>query len=126
MRKFTEGYILEEDEFLLKISGSGYREHNANKGFLTKFTQKGKIPLPFKNWHPDLDIYVVKEEFRKGWKIVGFREGMSTTWVILVHPNNYTLEINISNFINLLKEITIDKGELIGEFRWEDHNLIQK
>ena len=72
-------------------------------------------------------IYVIKEEFREGWKIVGARYGESQTWAILLHPLEFTLEIHMDKFIELTQTISIHRGLLEGKFKYDKYNntLIQ-
>lgn len=125
------GQDLGPDEFLLKIRPS------SNTGFLTKLTQKGKIPLAFENWghnkYPThglndkpLQIYVFKEEFNKGWKIHQWRFGQSQNWATMIHPKGFTLEIYLTDLLNIIVNNTVIDGVIQGEFKWENNTLIKK
>lgn len=131
---------LQENEYLLKIrpKTKGSKEHDT--GFLSKFNKDGSIPKAFDDWgvqhryyldlnHPKeepLPITVHVETFKKGWKIVAWRFGMSQNWATMLHPDGFTVEIKLQNLLELLKKNTLKKGELVGEFKWEDHKLIKK
>lgn len=51
---------------------------------------------------------------------------MSQNWASLIHPNGYTIEIYLSQFLEIVQGFTIKKGVIIGEFKWEDNKLISK
>ena len=143
MKEYVDGYKLKEDEFLLKVKqgeprtkwvGSDRIEDGVypDRGFLTKFNKSGSMPVAFKQWPnrygsgEELPIKVVKEVFKSGWKLSGWRFGMSQNWASLLHPNGYTIEIYLDQFLDIVQEFTIEKGEIIGEFKWEDHKLIKR
>ena len=140
-RPYKEGYDLLENEYLLKVRDEGVR-HTKQKwytGFMTKFTQKGKLPLAFADWNvygyyavqsgqqnpSPLPIYIVTETFRSGWQLVDWRIGKSQEWATVMHPLGYTVEIYLSNFLTLVKENVINHCVIEGEFKWEDHKLIK-
>lgn len=136
MKKLYKGTKLEEDEFLLKIIPS-QNYQPIDKGFLTKLTQKGQIPESFKNWGKwvmsydpykvgESEIYIVKEEYKSGWKINSYRSGKSQDWGELIHPDGYTIEVYLSKFFEVIKNNNIIDSEIIGKFRWSNHNLIKK
>lgn len=130
-RIYEPGYILEEDEFLLKIREYP-SSHYPNVGFLSKFTQKGEIPKSFENWgtsyHQQIKLptYVVKEIFKHGWRVYNYRSGKSQDWAKLIHPDGYTIEIYLSNFFDIIKENDIKDGYIIGKFKWDNHKLIKE
>lgn len=130
MEKFVEGRVLEENEYLLKIRpDGGTRWRTYNTGFLTKLNKNGTIPVNFAKWNfvsNKLDIFVVTETYRTGWKIVGARFGESQNWAILLHPDNYTVEIYMNSLIDLINTNTIINGEIQGEFKWKEKNLEKK
>jgi len=134
MEKLYEpGYILEENEFLLKIWDKYPSSPQYPKvGFLTKFTQKGEIPKAFKYWgisyhhQTEPPIQIVKENFRSGWKIYGYRPGKSQDWAELVHPDGYTIEIYLSNLFEIINTCIIQSGVIIGKFKWNNHKLIKE
>ncbi len=134
MKKLYEpGYILEEDEFLLKIWDKYPSFPQIPKvGFLSKFTQKGEIPKSFKNWGSsyyqttELPTYVVKEIFKEGWKIYNYRSGKSQDWAELIHPDGYIIEIYLSNFFDVVKDNDIKNGEIIGKFKWNLNKLVRE
>lgn len=129
MNIYKIGTELKDDEYLLKIKEG----RTVPQGFLTKLTKDGRIPVRFRQWstyYPDtqipLPIYVVQESFRTGWRIYGCRFGESQNWAVLLHPDNYTVEIHMDEFISLLNSITVKDGELMGEFKWSPTKLLQK
>ena len=124
---YVVGSPLLDDEFLLKFNKGS--ERIPGKGFMTKLNQTGTIPKPFLDWNKngDLEIFVIKEEYRTGWKIEGFRRGQSTDWVELVHPFGFTVEIYCDReFENQLKTLDISQGNIIGEFKWNNRRLLKK
>ena len=129
LKKYEEGYQLAENEYLLKI--------HEETGFLTKFNKNGSIPVAFDNWRsenkwnpkaskPKLPIYVFGETYRYGWKIRSCRFVMSQNWETMVHPAGFTVELYLQHLLQLIQKITIINCELIGEFKWENHELIRK
>jgi hypothetical protein len=118
---------LQEDEYLLKI--------HDGVGFMTKLTQKGQYPKAFENWKNYiyfnkkneivLPVFVIKEEFREGWKIEDYRPGKSQGWAVMVHPDGFEIEIYLTNFFHILLSSKLENGTLIGEFKWKDHKLIK-
>lgn len=131
MKEYIKGYKLEEDEYLLKI-----REKD-KVGFLTKLTQKGEIPKAFADWEfhahygrlPEAEkfpIYVFKEEFRKGWKLNKWRFGMSQNWASVIHPEGFSVEIYLSQFLDIVKTSTVVNGEIQGRFKWCENKLIKE
>lgn len=134
MEKLYEpGYILEKDEFLLKIWDKYPSSPNIPKtGFLSKFTQRGEIPKSFENWgntyweKQNLPIYIIKETFRSGWKINGYRSGKSQDWAELIHPDGYMIEIYLSNLFEIINTCIIQSGVIIGNFKWDNHKLIRE
>lgn len=109
---------LSPDEYLLKI-------HN-NTGFLTKYNKNGTIPESFKTWHKDSEIKIHTEEFKKGWKFISYRIGVSQYWATLQHPNGFSVEIYLEDLMNIVDKYTIVKGEIIGEFKWSNKKLTSK
>ena len=133
MEIYKDGYELKDDEYLLKIR---INDDETQTGFLTKFNKNGSIPVAFDEWGMNpyrrdkknkiQKIYIFKEEFRKGWKIKSWRFGQSQNWATMIHPEGFTVEIYLQQLLELIKEIEVVKGELIGEFKWEDKKLIYK
>lgn len=128
MREFKEGDSLADDEFLLKI-------RNDKTGYLTKFNQDGSIPKPFSSWgqykygntpKDALTTYVFKETFRPGWRINGYRFGKSQNWAEMVHPEGFTVEIYLTNLLEIIQDNKIEFGKIIGFFKWQGHNLIKE
>jgi hypothetical protein len=101
-KKDYENIKLEENEYLLKISGS--------TGFMSPLTQKKEIPKSFLSWRESEDIYIIKEEFRPNWEMHSVHSGMSTSWVVCKHPYGFYVEINPKAFNNLINKIEIIKG----------------
>jgi len=142
MRLYEEGYKLKDNELLLKIEKkqSVYQNGTYVKcdvGFLTKLTKVGRLPSAFASWgnpyscntkNPvkPLPIYVVEETHKKGWKLLGWRFGQSQNWATLLHPDGYTVEIYLQQFLEIIKHKTLVNGEIMGEFLWDDHRLLAK
>jgi hypothetical protein len=132
MELYKEGTKLEENQYLLKIRPAD--KYKNETGFLTKFNKDGSIPKAFKEWgkywadkdKDSLPTYIFEETFRKGWKLEKWRFGMSQNWATVIHPEGFTVEIYLQDFLNIAKNNTIEKGEIIGEFKWEAHKLIKK
>lgn len=131
MKKYIKGYQLEEDEYLLKIRNN---RDGTKTGFLTKLTQKGELPKAFENWENQYwygrgekevcPIYIHKESFYKGWKLLKWRFGQSQNWATIIHPAGFTLEIYLNQFLEIALNNTIEDGEIQGEFKWENNKLI--
>jgi hypothetical protein len=142
IREYREEEKLKENQFLLKLrhdnvydSVTGIWSPAKHKtGFLTKLTQKGVIPVKFHEWGgkqwsesgKDHPIYVFEERFRSGWKIVSWRFGKSQNWATVLHPEGFTVEIYLQQFLEVIKESTVVAGDLIGKFKWQDHKLIKE
>jgi len=73
-----------------------------------------------------LPTYVFKETTREGWKLISWRFGQSQNWAILLHPERFTVEIYLNQFLEIMQNNTIINGEIIGKFYWKDHTLISK
>jgi hypothetical protein len=123
-------YNLKEDEWLLKVRR---KEGKPAVGFLTKLNRDGSIPKAFTNWErnvsntqENLPIVVHLEEFTSGWCISDWRYGESRNWAVMLHPDGFTLEIHLEEFLKLLHEITVINGELVGEFKWDKTKLIKQ
>ena len=96
---------LKNDEFLLKVSDS--------KGFMVKLNKNGSIPKSFLKWssyEKNCPVYIIKETFQTGWRFKGLRTGMSTAWLVLIHPLGFTLEINGKGFGKIASKISMDNG----------------
>lgn len=133
MKLYEEGYKLADNELLLKIRPTDtFRE--VPTGFLTKLTQKGRIPSAFAEWPNKwnnkteaLPIYIVEEKFRSGWKLHNWCFGESQNWASLIHPDGYTVEVYLQGFLEIIKKHTLVNGELKHDlFKWENHNLIKQ
>lgn len=128
----TYGDLL-EGEWLLKL-----REGNPKTGFLSKLTQKGELPVKFKDWGKSWDpltgnytsgnipIYVWQETYRSGWKLKSWRIGKSQEWAVVQHPEGFLLEIYLDDFLRIVLNETIDQGVIIGEFKWDSNKLYKK
>lgn len=131
---------LGEDEYMLKIRPKEKGNSKYDTGFLSKLNKDGSIPKAFDDWgvsryhryNPNapkpesLPVTVHVETFKKGWKLVAWRFGMSQNWATMLHPDGFTVEIKLQDLLELLKNNTLKKGELVGEFKWKEHKLIKK
>jgi hypothetical protein len=135
MRLYEPGYKLQENEYLLKVR-TQYAHIEHDTGFLTKLTQKGALPEAFKSWGGAYDytkkeylqmpkIQIHTEDFRGGWKLSSWRFGQSQNWASVITPEGWTVEIYLSQFLDIVKENTIINGEILGEFKWEGNRLIK-
>lgn len=137
----TYGDLL-EDQWLLKLREDDVRELDGKKwvfkgtrktGFFSKLTQKGAIPKPFAEWGgtrhgesgKDLPVYVFQETYRTGWKLLSWRFGQSQNWAVMRHPEGFTLEIYLNNFLDVVKETAMDQGVIAGAYKWENNKLIR-
>ena len=129
-KAYTEGYVLEEDEYLLKIRLSNVGQIT-DTGFLSKFTQKGQFPKAFDEWGTNyyqrekLPTYIFKETFKSGWKLLSWRFGQSQNWARVIHPEGFTLEIYLQQFLEIMQNNTVINGEIQGEFKWQDNKLVK-
>lgn len=122
--KWKLGDTLQEDEYVLKISG--------RKGFLAKLKKDGSLLKTFNDWgktyssnNVNLCVYIFKETFRKGWKIESHRAGESQDWIELTTPEGFSIEIYMKNFFDtVLLNDTIIKGTLQQEYKWSKKTLI--
>ena len=123
---YKEGDKLKDNEYLLKLR----KTDKPVTGFMTKLNKDGTIPVKFKDWdkwdEESFPIYIITEEFSNGWKIDSWRFGESRNWATMIHPNGFTVEIHLKELLNIIKEHTIVKGELKGNFYWEKSKLISK
>jgi len=127
-----DGGPLAENEFLLKVftfkRARIDNEDFLRSGFLTKLTQKGDVPVKFKEWKKYFDpipITIHTEIPRSGWKIIGFRGGESQNWAVVLHPLGFTVEIYMKHLIDLLQEVTAIDGFIQAELTWEYAKLIR-
>lgn len=133
-RKYTPGEPLTETEFLFKLRPAGYyRSETYPTGFLTKLTKKGELPKAFEDWGYDYnkkqpaEIHVFEEDYRSGWKILDLRYGTSQSWIVVLHPEGFTLEVSLPRFLELIKEGTpVLDSYFIEELRWSQHSLIKR
>lgn len=122
---YIPGRILAEDEYLLKIQK--HPHHYNDVGFLAKLNKDGSVPIRFEAWprysysSSPTPVFVVKETFQEGWRIEGCRFGESQNWAIMLHPDGYTLEIHMIEFIKIIQTITVKDGNLIGKFKWSGY-----
>lgn len=121
-----------EDQWLFKSTERNRRDGDYMSCFLTKLTQKGQLPVKFADWgksYPKYEppiTYVWQETFRSGWRLQSWRIGMSQEWAVIQNPEGYELEIYLDNFLELVKENTIECGMLIGKFKWSHNKLIKE
>lgn len=132
MKKLLAAYTgqpLADNEYLLKIREDGGKYKT---GFLSKLTQKGELPVAFKEWgdgygkRADLQIYVFEEKHRSGWKIVSWRFGQSQNWAKVLTPEGFTLEIYLQQLLEIVLSNTIIDGVIQGELLWQQHKLFKK
>ena len=126
---------LKDNEYLLKIRPNEGSK-NPPIGFLSKYTQKGLMPVSFDEWGVNyyygmekpkpLPITIHIEEFKPGWKIFDWRIGKSQQWAQMVHPDGFIVEIYLEELLDIIEKTTIKKGVLEGEYKWEPHKLIKK
>jgi hypothetical protein len=126
--KYT-GQDLKDFQWLLKV-------RDDNVGFLTKLTLKGELPKPFDEWgcnyytgnKLDIEVKVIDEEFSADWKLpVGdsykmYRLGKSQSWVKVIHPLGFVLEVRIQNFFEKIVPFLSD-GKLTGKYKWIGNEL---
>lgn len=126
---YEDGYLLKDDEYLFK----NYKE----VAFISKCNKDGTIPKNFLNWNKNSDIFIHKETYKEGWKFDSFRIGKSQNWVKVIHPEGFILEIylfrehwknklseNKYTFEKIVKGLKLDKGHILGKFKWENNYLI--
>lgn len=134
MREYIPGEKLNVSEYLLKIRPNDNIRTSYPTGFLSKLTKKGELQKSFDEWPAywnirnveKLPVYIVSQNFVSGWKLIHWRFGQSQNWASLLHPDGYTLEVYLDDFLDTLKNNTIVNGEILGEFRWEKNKLIKK
>ena len=139
LREYPEGYQLKGDEHLLKLKegrewiGKGLDFEDVIVGYLTRFNQNGTIPKNFIDWNRNYSrdssenkVYIFEETYREGWRIRGYRTGMSQSWVKVLSPEGFIVEIYLSQFLELIRTTSLQSGLIIGEFKWEKNELIQK
>jgi hypothetical protein len=120
--KFVRGvsHIDAHFEKLLKL------DYNRGLGFLTDLTKDGSVNLDFLKHNSELPIYVFEETFRKSWKVLNNYRGGSQDWCRVLHPLGFILEIQMTNFIEILKNDTCINGELQGFYRFHKNQLIRE
>ena len=134
LTQYTPGYKLKENEFMLKVRGK-ISKTSPPTGFMTKYNQNGSMPKAFEEWgvyrysstpQTPLDIWVMEETFRSGWKLNDWRIGKSQEWAEVIHPEGFIVEIYLTDFLTHVKTGEIKNGELIGKFKWQDRKLIKE
>tara|TARA_R110000851_G_scaffold47424_2_gene115176 strand:- start:19314 stop:19730 length:417 start_codon:yes stop_codon:yes gene_type:complete len=137
MKKYTEGYKLKENEYMLKkytqISRHSYDKDRVYPtiGFLAKYNKDGSIPVSFGTWNNDyktrepLEVYVHTEKPKRGWKLEGYRFGKSQNWARMMHPDGFILEIYLTDLLDVIKADTVVNGELEDSYMWEKNKLIK-
>ncbi len=129
----TYGELL-EDEWLLKLREDPHTERKGGEwipgkvGFFSKLNKSGELPVAFLAWGGGREdtIYIFRETYRTGWKIFSWRFGKSQNWAVLRHPEGFTVEIYLTNFLEIMKEDIVDRGYLAGEYIWSHNKLIKK
>jgi hypothetical protein len=129
-----------EDQWLLKLrsdsewDGTKWIPDAFKTGFLSKLTKKGELPKSFTDWGgdrygaagKDLPVYVFQESYRTGWKLISWRFGKSQNWARMKHPEGFVVEIYLNNFLDVVKETSMDQGMILGEYKWEDNKLVKR
>jgi hypothetical protein len=132
---YQEGDTLQEGQYFLKIIPKEHNWTKMDKGFLTKLTKTKTFPLKFVDWKYydytlqkaiDPDIYIFDEYYREGWKLIDHREGASQNWITILHPEGFTVEIYLNDFLDLCKSEVLINGIIQGKFKWQDHKLIKE
>ena len=70
---------------------------------MSKFTQKGELPVAFENCVKKTQnqmFSVIDNQPEKGWKIDGVREGTSQTWMRVKSPDGLIFETRMRETIN--------------------------
>lgn len=116
----THAFALKDGEFLLRVRKNG---NDSDIGFMTRLTKKKEVPSSFPGWGHVYDTdsrsyvppvtYIIKEEYRKGWKFKGLRHGTSAAWVVMQHPFGFSVEINADAFSKIAGKITMVDGTII-------------
>ena len=130
-------YELEEAQYFLKMQPRTKRvpgtwdsivdKTKPNYGYLTKCNKDGSLPKLFKEWGYKLDTFLFKEEYRNGWKINGSRRagrGDGVSWIELLHPEGFTVEIRGLDFVDLLKTIKTDNGLILNKCFYEARSKV--
>ena len=134
MTKINKNYLpdLAEDEYFLKVHTHKSPKETYNLGFIAKYNKDRSLPKAFEYWQPNYKetvetMYLHTETFRIGWELVDYRVGMSQSWVVVLTPENFRLEIYMSNFFELvLTNNTFVNGKLQGKFKWKDKKLVKE
>jgi len=113
--KELEDLKLEDNEYLLKINSGG-------TAFMTKKNKSGTIPVAWLNWenyrNNNHKTYIIKESFRKGWKLTGHRLGQSQAWARVTHPFGFTMEVNLAGIIDTLQKSEFAYGEFMVSMKY--------
>lgn len=131
MRKFNGETELADNEYLLKVDKRPVYYGDSDKefevvGFLAKLNKGNKLPpKPFIDWggRKNLEVNIVEQNLRKGWRVADYRRGTSADWIVVEHPDGYELEIKTWDFIELLNKVTVTKGLIKEALRWEEGEL---
>jgi len=124
LREFKDIKDLKENEMLVKIANS----KNYNFGFMTSLNKNGTIPKKFLDWGTNKPIQVIKNDYLPFWKIVDYRNGQSTSWLVVEHPKlKFRIEIRTTD-IDFYNKIIIYKGFIINECKYDSrrHILVPK
>lgn len=127
LRPYEPGYKLKENEYVLKVRNES---GETPTGFLAKMNKDGSLQKSFVDWGtyygsgPVLPIYVFEEKPRNGWKLHQWRFGQSQNWATLIHPEGFTVEIYLTDFLEIVKTHEMRYGEIVGSFAWDNKRLI--
>ena len=125
---FIDEYELDKDQYFLKMKlrqkwndkewTHSPDEGKPKLGIMSKTNKNGTIPKIFDDFGDELDIYILDEYYRDGWKFYDARktgQGDGITWVALIHPEGFTVEIRASDLLDLLMELKIENGVILNK-----------
>lgn len=131
IEEFIHEYDLEEGQYFLKVQPRkkqipgtwDYVEDNSQPsyGYLTKCNKDGSLPKLFNEWGYQLDMFLFQEKYRFGWKINDSRNARmgGVSWIELIHPEGFTVEIRATDFVDILKTIKTDNGLILNKCFYE-------
>lgn len=113
---------LDDDQYLLKVltSNDPRLKGSLCSGRMLKYNKDGKIPDPFSTFKltsrpmQEISLYVINERFRTGWRLQNMYHATSTTWVELIHPLGFRVEINIDMFNKIFSNLVIVDGLILN------------
>ena len=132
-------YKLKEDEYFVHIEKYVAKDTGKIYGniiaFFAKRSKNKTLPKSWLEWRKDTrdkyiydtsikkhiegliiyETFIWKEEFRKGFEIIDFRQGESAVWINIKTLENFVVEIKINKFIDFIKQIDIKKGIIQNE-----------